>query len=525
MPTTTTIPATLAAATPIATILVLMLWRQWSAAKAGGIGLIIALVVAFWQFGFGRDVYGALGPAPAFIGVAAEASWVAATILWIIFPALCIHHLQLTSGALDVLRRFMGRLSTDPRLVVLMVAWFFSLFIEGAAGFGTTVALAAPFLVNVGFKPVEAVTAAMIGHVVGVSFGAVGTPIVPQMTATGLPTSDLARVNAIYHLILGGALLLMMMMVTMRSLRQRDPQARLPLGWITLAALFFLVPYFAIAWWVGPELPSIGGAVVGGIAFVMLVKSRRSASESATTSHESVMLIVRAGAPYVTLIALILITRLIVPLRTTLNGYDWNWQLLDHFKGSFKPLYHPGTMLMCAFLAGAGWQRVNAADIGNAMHKAARQLIPVTLALLAMLTLSRLMVHATMIDTLAIAAAAMAGPVWPLAAPFVGVLGTFVTGSATASNILFCDFQAATATNLKLSPLLLTGAQGFGAAVGNMICPHNIIAGGATVGIAGQEGVILRRTLWPCLIYTMLGGLLALLLSLMGFFAAPMTQG
>lgn len=519
MPPTASIPVTLAAAAPIAAIVLLMIWRQWSAAKAGGLGLVIAMVVAFWTFGFGRTVYSSLGPFAALVGVVAEAAWVAATILWIIFPALCIHHLQLTSGALDVLRRFMGRLSTDPRIVVLLVAWFFSLFIEGAAGFGTTVALAAPFLVTVGFKPTEAVTAALVGHVVGVSFGAVGTPIVPQMAATGADALDLARVNALYHMILGGYLLLMMMAVTMRSLRQRDPQARMPLGWIALAALFFLMPYAAIAWCIGPELPSIGGAVVGGLAFVALVRSRRSDRADEEVQYERMTVIIRAAAPYVVLIALILITRLIVPLRAALNGYAWDWQLLDYFKGNLRPLYHPGTMLMLAFLAGGFWQRVGRRETGNAMVKAALQLRSVTLALLAMLTLSRLMVHATMIDTLAVAAAAMAGPIWPLAAPYVGVLGTFVTGSATASNILFCDFQQATATNLKLPTLVLTGAQGFGAAVGNMICPHNIIAGGATVGIAGQEGVILRRTLLPCLIYTLLGGVLALILARAGVFA------
>ncbi len=513
MPSTTTIPATLFAATPIAIILTLMLWRQWSAAKAGGVGLAIALAVAFGSFGFGTEVYATLGPVSALAGVAAEATWVAATILWIIFPALCIHHLQLDSGAIDVLRRFMGRLSTDPRIMALLIAWFFALFIEGAAGFGTTVALAAPFLVSVGFKPVEAVTAAMIGHVVGVSFGAVGTPIVPQMATTGAQPLDLARVNAIYHVILGGSLLLMMMMVTMHSLRQREPQARFPLGWIALAALFFLLPYFIIAWWIGPELPTLGGAVVGGIAFVVLVRGRRSAAERKSEQQERLTLIIRAGAPYAALIALILVTRLIVPIRTMLNSHVWDWQLLDHFKGNFRPLYHPGTMLMLAFLIGACWQRAAGGQIKSAMIKAARQLGPVTLALLAMLTLSRLMVHATMIDTLAIAAAATAGPLWPMVAPFVGALGAFVTGSATASNILFCDFQHATATNLKLPTLLMAGAQGFGAASGNMFCPHNIIAGSATVGIAGQEGAILRRTLWPCLIYTMLGGLLALLLS------------
>jgi len=98
---------------------------------------------------------------------------------------------------------------------------------------------------------------------------------------------------------------------------------------------------------------------------------------------------------------------------------------------------------------------------------------------------------------------------FPAPAP-VAVLGTFVTGSATASNILFTDLQSATARQLGLSTVLVLGAQGFGAAVGNIVCPHNIIAGGATVGLQGREGEVLRKTLLPCLLYALLGGVLAL---------------
>ena len=90
------------------------------------------------------------------------------------------------------------------------------------------------------------------------------------------------------------------------------------------------------------------------------------------------------------------------------------------------------------------------------------------------------------------------------------MLGTFVTGSATASNILFTDFQRETALTLGLPVAGMAGAQGFGAAVGNMLCPHNVVAAGATVGLEGREGEILRSTLWVALAYTALGALLAL---------------
>jgi lactate permease len=176
-----------------------------------------------------------------------------------------------------------------------------------------------------------------------------------------------------------------------------------------------------------------------------------------------------------------------------------------------QPLYHPGTILLLGFVAGALLQRASPRTIADAVGDATLRLVPVAVALLAMLLLSRLMVHAGMTEVLAAAAAAGTGSAWPALAPFVGVLGTFVTGSATASNILFTDFQRETALALGLPVLGVVGVQGFGAAVGNMICPHNVVAAGATVGLEGREGEILRRTLWVALVYAGLGGLLALL--------------
>jgi lactate permease len=134
-------------------------------------------------------------------------------------------------------------------------------------------------------------------------------------------------------------------------------------------------------------------------------------------------------------------------------------------------------------------------------------------ALFAMLALSRTMVHAGMIDVLARAAVDGASRAWPVFAPLIGVLGSFVTGSATTSNILFTNFQLATAQHLALPVPPVVGAQSFGAEVGNMVVPHNIIAGGATVGLQGQEGAVLRYTLPACALYAVLGGLLALVLA------------
>ncbi|MGL4609069.1 MAG: L-lactate permease [Trueperaceae bacterium] len=503
----------LAALLPILLILILMLALHWSAVKAGLAGCVVAFLIALLVFDFGTRPDGPT-LASGVQGVLLEAGFSAFTILWIIFPALCIHHLQLRTKSLEVLQGGIRQLSGDPRIIALLVAWFFALFMEGAAGFGTSAALAAPFLVSVGFKPVQAVSIALVGHAVGVSFGAVGTPIAAQVAASNVSGLELAATTARYHAAIGWIIPFFMMGLVGSSLQEKDQQNAVSkisqgFGWAIVAAICFLLPYLLIAQFLGPELPTLGGALVGGLAFVIILRSRQRSQ----SSKVSPFAMLGAAAPYLILVGLVVLTRLIPPLREGLQSLELSWSLYGLFEGSFAPLYHPGTLLLLSFLLAALWQRATLADISAAVKQAASQLVTVTLALLAMLTLSRLMVHAGMINTLAEAAATTLGGAWPLFAPWVGVLGTFVTGSATASNILFTDFQVATATTLELPVLTMLGAQGFGAAVGNIICPHNIIAAGATVALVGQEGAVLRRTLGICLLYALLGGVGAWLFS------------
>jgi lactate permease len=506
------VPTAIPAALPVVIILVLMLAFRWSAARAGLLGLLLTLAIALFTFGYGRAVYPELGRSAAVFGSLLEASFIAATILWIIFPALAIYQLQLRTGALDTLQKAIGRVTSDRRLLALIVAWFFALFLEGAAGFGIPVALAAPFLVSAGFSPVAAVVIALVGHAVGVSFGAVGTPVLPQMAATGLGGRELARAAGTLHGLVGWLMPLALMLIVSRSLPPDENRGGWIWGWTMVAGALFLVPYFAISRWVGPELPTLGSALAGGVLFVLLLRrfgKRGSVSEERPAGAGALL---RAGAPYLALVAIILATRLIDPVRMRLTAVVWEWELFEVFTGRIQPLYHPGTILLAAFFLGALWQRASGERISGALARAIRQIVPVTVALFAMLGLSRTMVHSGMIDSLATAAAATAGAAWPLLIPLVGVLGSFVTGSATASNVLFTDFQQATATQLDLPVVSAAGGQNFGAAVGNIICPHNIVAAGATVDLRGREGDVLRSTLWICIAYALLGGIVVFLL-------------
>jgi lactate permease len=483
--------AVLSALAPIVLILVLMLGLRWPAARAGLAALALAVVLAQAVFGFGGGS-SASGAGRAYTGVVAEGGFLSLTILWILWPALALHRLQQDSGAIDTLRGGLARLTAQPALQALLVGWLLALFFEGAAGFGTPVALAAPILVGLGIAPVQAVVLALLGHAAGVSFGALGTPVVVQAALTGLDAVDIAWRIALLHALLGGVLMLFFVR-TLAGAGHRPG-----LGWALLAAAGFLLPSLALAALLGPELATLGGALVGGAAFIAALRRRGGGGR--------VPGLARALAPYAALVVLVVLTRAWPPLAQALGGVAIEWGLFGQYQGRMQPLTHPGTLLMAALLAGAALQRVAPRAVGAALVHAAGQLVPVTAALLAMLVLSRLMLHAGLIATLEQAAVQGVGAAWPWVAPAVGALGSFVTGSATASNVLFTTLQAQTATALGLPAVAIVAAQGFGAAVGNIVCPHNIVAGAATVGLAGREGEVLRRTTLPCLLYLALGG-------------------
>ncbi len=506
------------AALPIVAVLGLMLGAGWPALRAGTVGLVLAIGIALVAFPF-EPVEA--GIAMGIVGALAEAAFTTAAILWIVLPALAIYDLQNATAAVGAIRSGLAGLSKDPRLTALAVAWFFSLLLEGAAGFGTSAALAAPFLVALGMRPLTAVVAAMVGHLVGVTFGAVGTPVVPMVDASGLDPLDVSSSIAVQAALIGWTVAVIVVFLVRRAYPDEHPQP-VGLAWllgVSIAVAFF-VPYVLLALFVGPELPTLAGAIGGGAAYVLVLRRRQRSSPAETSvttaanDPEPAMTMARALSPYLFLVAIVLVTRLVTPVRDGLESVELSWTLADGtFAGSFAPLFHPGTVLVVALGAGALTQRATRAQVAAAITTSARTIVPVAGALLAMLGLARVMVHAGMVDAIAVAAADSVGSAWPLLAPAVGALGTFVTGSATASNALFSELQIVTATEIDGSVETVLGAQGFGAALGNAIAPHNVVAAAAIVGLGGRESEILRRTLPITVPLVVAAGAVALLIS------------
>ena len=490
-----------AAAAPIALIVALMLGLRWSAARAGAVGLLLAWLLAVAVFDFAAPVAG-VGAAARHLGVLAESAFLTVGILWILLPALALHEHQQRCGALDALRAGLARVSHQRPVQVVLLGWCLGLFFEGAAGFGTPIALVAPLLVGLGVPPLTAVVLALLGHAAGVSFGALGTPVLAQAGLTGVPALDIAWRSALLHAVLGGVLMLFFM----RTLATAGI-GRLGPGLATLAAAGFLLPSLGLAWWLGPELATLGAALLSAAGVVAWLRWREPQPQPHLQSAAAPGL-GRALWPYAALVLAVLATRGLPPLASALGEVVLQWELFGRYSGRLEPLTHPGTLLFLALLVGARLQGVPWRSLGEPLALAVKRLGPVAVALLTMLCLSRLLLDAGMVQALQVAAVAGLGQGWPLVAPALGALGSFVTGSATASNVLFSTLQAQTAQALGLSAAWLLAAQGLGAAIGNIVCPHNIVAGAATVGLAGRESDILRRTLLPCAVYLALGGAL-----------------
>ncbi|MGY6552739.1 MAG: L-lactate permease [Erythrobacter sp.] len=490
--------AFLLALSPIALLIALMTGLGWSAARASSAAAALAAIIAVAAFGYGSTAGELAGPL-------LEAAFTAGLIVWIVFPALALYEVQTRSGAAAQLGAWLAALSDRPEILALVLAWFFALLLEGAAGFGTPIALVAPMLVALGFAPERALVMALIGHAAGVSFGAVGIAMVPLIAASDAAPSMLAGLIMALHSLLGWGLAAL---VYRMALPQPNQAAWFPAG---LAAALFLVPALALAVLAGPELPTLGGAGLGMAGFVAYLRWRGGAAgphrPSAPLMRRQLL---DAVFPYALLLALILVTRTAAPLKAVLLNVTLEWRFAEEFGGVMQPLYHPGTMLLAALAITALVQREKARVLAPAVAAAAQRLPMVALALFAALLLARIMVHSSMIGALGQGASALLGAGWPLAAPIVGALGSFVTGSATASNILFAELQVAASRGAGLDPVIALAGQGFGAAIGNILAPQNIVAGAATIGLVGREGAVLRQTLPVCLIYAGLGGLLLL---------------
>lgn len=486
-------------------------------------------------------------------------------ILYIVFGAILLLNVLQESGAINKIRQGLLSISQDRRVQVIVIAWLFGGFIEGASGFGTPAVICVPLFVSIGFPAMAGVTAMLLIQSTASAFGAIGVPILiglksglegdtavqQEVVKAGVEFSDyLAEVVAKTGLIQGviGIFmpLLIIMAITAYFGQRRSWKDALPATQFALfAGLAFVIPFTLTAVLIGPEFPTLLGGLIG-LAIVVPAAKRGFLTPKQKwdfpAPHEwptswsgaslplppdtanptpAKMSAFQAWVPYILLALLLILSRIrVLPLRRWLQSFqiDFNNIFGTTVSISTQPLFLPGTFFIVVVLAAYFLYRMEAAQMQRAIAGAMQKLVGTALAIGASVPMAKVFINsdvngaglASMPLTLADGVSSLTGAAWPFFAPFIAMTGSFVAGSTTVSNMMFGLFQFGVAQQIEVSSSLILALQIAGAAAGNMVAVSNIVAAVATVGLIGREGIVLRKVLPVNLIYLAAAGLIGL---------------
>ncbi|MGA5349949.1 L-lactate permease [Streptomyces griseoincarnatus] len=494
----------LVAALPLLTVLVLLGGVRMKAHLAGLTGLAAAVAVAWLAYGMPLDQTLSSGVQGAVFGLF--------PIMWIVVNALWIYRMTVRTRHFDILRRSFGRLSDDPRIQALVVAFCFGALLEALAGFGAPVAISAVMLVALGFDPVRAAVVALVANTAPVAFGAMGTPVVTLAQVTGLPLDSVASV-------VGRQTPLLALVVPLVLVWLVDGRRGLRETWIPalVCGVAFAVAQFAASNYVSAQLADIGAALAGAGALMAVPRSRVPAAESVRASvltgtrsdeldaDDPRREVVRAYAPYALIVAIFAVAQ-IPAVKDWLAGatQTWNWPLLDVAGPDGEPVggnmfslplvSTGGTLVLFAGLATAAVLGVHARVAVKEWLGTVRELRFALLTVTSVLALAYVMNLSGQAATIGHFVAA-AGAGLAFLSPVLGWFGVAVSGSDTSANALFGALQVTAAQQSGLSPELLAAANSSGGVLGKMISPQNLTIACAAVGLAGREGDLLRKVL------------------------------
>ncbi|MFC4735093.1 L-lactate permease [Bacillus daqingensis] len=471
----------------------------------------------------------------------------AVTILFILLGAIVLLNTLKRTGAVVRINQGFRRVSGDMRVQAVLTAFLFGSLIEGAAGFGTPAAVTGPLLVALGFAPMAAASLALIADSTAVSFGAVGTPVIVGLG--GVPGADSALFQdtaiRITAMDLGAGtfipLLLIFVLTFFADKKHAWKDTREMAPWALLTGMTYTGSALLYAVLFGPEFVAIlasltalaVAAATASAGIFMPEKEWKKALEPKAVQEEEApnMSLFAAWSPYFIVIGLLLLTRIVEPIQEfAQTAVDLSWTTIlgvETATSTWQVLYSPGAVLLLAAVLSVFVQRKKLRVVGEAVMDSRKMVGGAALALFPTLALVNVFINSgvnagnlvSMPEHIAVMLASGLGSVWHLAAPFLGLLGSFITGSAMVSGLTFAPIQTSVASAAGLDQTLVLAQQTAGAAAGNMICVHNVVAAAAVVGLADKEGDIIRRTVVPALGYAALIGIAGTILAgLTGLF-------
>ncbi|MEG6584215.1 L-lactate permease [Dendrosporobacter sp. 1207_IL3150] len=492
----------LMAAIPMIVIFYLLAIRRTPGQIAGAIAVTSAVLVAILVY--------KMPVGTALTATAMGALYGIFPIFWIVITAIFIYNMTVETGDFDVVKDSIASITDDRRLQALLVAFAFGAFLEGAAGFGTPVAISAGMLVGLGFNPLYAAGLCLIANTAPVAFGGIGIPIIVAGQVTGLDTMKISAMvgRQLPFLSVIIPIWLIVIMAGWKSTMEVLPAC-------LIAGVSFAVLQWFSSNYLGPELPDILSSLAAIIGLALFLRTWKPPSiwrfsdeppvaKNAHIPNHSTGRIIKAWSPFIVLTIMVILWGL-KPIAAMLDATTIKWYVpgLDKVVTQVAPiaakptkmaalykinwLSAAGTSLFIASIISAAILGIGPGRFFSIFGKTFKQLKKPLITIPCVLGLAYVMNYSGMSATMGLFLAGT-GKFFPFFSPLLGWLGVFLTGSDTSANALFGNLQSVTATQVGVDPILTVAANSSGGVTGKMISPQSIAVATAATGLVGKEG-------------------------------------
>lgn len=423
-------------------------------------------------------------------------------IVLVIIAAVFTYNMTVDNGSMDIIKRMLTSISSDKRILVLLIGWCFGGFLEGMAGFGVAIAIPASMLYALGFSPVEAILACLIANGGPTMFGSIGIPTATLANITALDATMLSFVQTLQVAPL--LFISPFLMVALVAKGIKGLKGLLPLTLV--ASLSFVIPEIVAARLIGAELCVIIASIVSlGATFAYALYYGKHheipdayrmdipKSDAKLTAKAALI----AWAPFLFIFISLLLTSNMVPfIHDPLSAVKTS-VIIYRGEGAspytFTWLNTPGVLILLSGILGALLQGSKGADLLRVLRSTLKQMAKTIVTMLGVLACAKIMSYSGMISDIAAFFVSVLGSLYPLAAPLIGALGTFVTGSGTSSEVLFGNVQLEAAAAIHVNEYWLVAANSLGTAAGKMLAPQSIAIGCAACAISGKDGEIMKK--------------------------------
>ena len=442
-------------------------------------------------------------------------------ICLVIVAAVFTYNLVVHTKNMELIKKMLTSVSKDKRILVLIISWGFGGFMEGMAGFGTAVAIPAGILCGLGFDPIFAAMICLVANTTPVAFGSIGIPTVTAANVTGFSPHMTAS-----YVVLQLAIMIILVPFFLVFITGKHEGAK-GLGdykeilFITLmSGVSFLIPQYLTAKFIGAELPAVIGSVCSMAVTIILAKVmlkgksskfdveiEEKEDERSLTVKDALV----AWSPFILVLVFLLLTSTLVPaIHDPLSASKSNVPIYTGEGATpytFTWVATPGVLILIAAFIGGIIQKCPIGEIFGVLGKTIVQMLKTIITIMAVLATAKIMGYSGMTQSIADFIVRVTGSFYPLVAPLIGSIGTFVTGSSTSSSVLFSKLQASTGAELNINQIWLVAANTVGSTAGKIISPQSIAVATAATATVGKESEILTKVIKYFVLFAVIYGL------------------